>query len=572
MTGYPAHPLAAIFPLMPVAEMRELADDIVTCGLREPIVLLDGMVLDGRNRLAACAFAEVEPRFVDFDGDDALAFVLSHNLHRRHLTESQRAMVAARIAKLPRGRPGSENPSIDGISTETAAARLNVGESTVERAKRVLRDGAEELQAAVDQRKLTVNTAVALASLSKAEQIEVLASADPAAVKTIARQVRAAQQRVRHGVRLAHMDMIAEKGRAMAPADTALVYPVYYADPPWRFAVRSEETGREKSAENHYPTLPTPEIVALMTRLTEGPHAAVMFLWATNPMLTDALSVLSACGFAYVHHWIWDKEVAGHGYWGRDRHELLLIGRRGEVAAPLPGSQPETVFRVRKGGHSEKPAIFAETIERLYPGIARIELFARSPRPGWGVWGFESGPAPAGSEQPVAVSKDEKAGSVPEAPGTRQEAGSASHGKVGGVASACSALAAASAIAERRELDEDAGGNGVTAGETATARKSGVSPADKGDKGRGIPAGGPTFPSSPDPHFPGSDDGRPQPSSDAAGAKSGVDPSTAGRAGRKARTSSGQSEQQPAGAPQAGTEPGSGASASVTPLSPEFMP
>lgn len=416
MTGYPAHPLADIFPLLPEAEVRELADDIVTYGQRMPIVLLDGMVLDGRNRLAACAFAEVEPVFETYAGDDPLGFVLSHNLHRRHLTESQRAMVAARIAKLPRGRPGSENPSIDGISTETAAARLNVGESTVERAKRVLRDGAEELQAAVDQRKLTVNTAVALASLSKAEQIEVLASADPAAVKTIAKQVRAAQQRVRHGVRLAHMDMIAEKGRASAPATEALVYPVYYADPPWRFAVRAEETGREKSAENHYPTLPAPEIVDLMTRLTAGPHAAVMFLWATNPMLADALSVLSACGFSYVHHWIWDKEVAGTGYWGRDRHELLLIGRRGEVAAPLPGSQPETVFRVRKGGHSAKPDVFAETIERLYPGIARIELFSRSPRPGWDVWGFEAD-LPI---EPVAQSSASNAGAR-----RRAEAGNA---------------------------------------------------------------------------------------------------------------------------------------------------
>lgn len=77
---------------------------------------------------------------------------------------------------------------------------------------------------------------------------------------------------------------------------------------------------------------------------------------------------------------------------------------------------------------------------------------------------------------------------------------------------------------------------------------------------------------SPDPHSSGGDDGRPDKSSDAAGAKSGVDPSTAGRAGHKARTSYGQSEQQPAGAPQAGTEPGSGASASVTSSLPELRP
>lgn len=78
---------------------------------------------------------------------------------------------------------------------------------------------------------------------------------------------------------------------------------------------------------------------------------------------------MAAWGFTYVHHWIWDKEVAGTGYWGRDRHELLLIGRRGDPVSPLPGSQPETVYRERKGRHSAKPDYFAEQIERLYPAM-----------------------------------------------------------------------------------------------------------------------------------------------------------------------------------------------------------
>jgi len=189
---------------------------------------------------------------------------------------------------------------------------------------------------------------------------------------------------------LAHMDMVAEKGRAAAPAALSKIYPVYYADPPWRFGVRSEVTGREKSAENHYPTLPTDEICDRLAGLIGGEHPGVCFLWATNPMLPDALRVLGACGFTYVHHWIWDKEVAGTGYWGRDRHELLLIGRRGDIAAPLPGTQPETVHRERKGRHSAKPDWFAEQIERLFPGVARLELFARTARPGWDAWGFEA--------------------------------------------------------------------------------------------------------------------------------------------------------------------------------------
>ncbi len=83
--------------------------------------------------------------------------------------------------------------------------------------------------------------------------------------------------------------------------------------------------------------------------------------------------------------------------------------------------QPETVFRERKGQHSAKPDWFAATIERLYPGVPKLELFARAARPGWDAWGFEAGPPTGGSEAPVALSKAGKAG--PEAAGTRQEAG-----------------------------------------------------------------------------------------------------------------------------------------------------
>ncbi len=390
MTDLLPHPLAEIFPMLPEAEIRELADDIVTFGQRVPIVLLDGKILDGRNRYAACRFADVEPVVEEYGGDDPLGFVLSHNLHRRHLTESQRAMVAAKLANLPAHRPAQDNPA--NLRTSDAADRLSVSTRTVETARRVLRDGADELQAAVEQRKLTVNTAVALASLPKREQIEVLASADPGAIKTIAKQVRAAQQKTRHAVRLAHLDMVAERGASTAPGKVGKLYPVIYADPPWRFAVRSETTGREKSAENHYPTMPTEEICGLLANLGGvAARDAVLFLWATNPMLLDGLRVLQAWGFTYVHHWVWDKEIAGTGYWGRDCHELLLIGRRGDVPAPLPGTQPATVHRERKGAHSAKPDFFAEQIERLYPGISKIELFCRAPRPGWDVWGFEAG-------------------------------------------------------------------------------------------------------------------------------------------------------------------------------------
>ncbi len=94
-TPLPHHPLAALFPM--------LSDDIATRGQEEPDWLLDGQILDGRNREAACALLGIDAWTKEYEGNDPLGFVLSLNLHRRHLTESQRAMVAARVVDWERG-------------------------------------------------------------------------------------------------------------------------------------------------------------------------------------------------------------------------------------------------------------------------------------------------------------------------------------------------------------------------------------------------------------------------------------------------------------------------------------
>jgi N6-adenosine-specific RNA methylase IME4/ParB-like chromosome segregation protein Spo0J len=201
---------------------------------------------------------------------------------------------------------------------------------------------------------------------------------------------RKAHSVVRHAVRLTHMAHVTINGAAKA-GRVDRKFPIIYADPPWRFGVYSEVTGREKSPENHYPTMNTHAICGLFEQIGSPAKAdSVLFLWATNPMLLDALKVMDAWGFTYVHHWIWDKERAGTGYWGRDRHELLLIGKKGSPVAPLQGDQPNTVHREVKGQHSAKPEFFAETIERLYPGLPKLEMFSRSARPGWTPWGFEA--------------------------------------------------------------------------------------------------------------------------------------------------------------------------------------
>jgi N6-adenosine-specific RNA methylase IME4 len=114
---------------------------------------------------------------------------------------------------------------------------------------------------------------------------------------------------------------------------------------------------------------------------------ALLYLWATAPKLAECHKVIEAWGFEYRTNAAWDKEVIGMGYHFRNQHELLLVAKRGEIPPPEAGTQPSSVYRERRGEHSAKPTFFYEMIEGAYPGLAKIELFSRSPRNGWAAWG-----------------------------------------------------------------------------------------------------------------------------------------------------------------------------------------
>lgn len=155
------HEYANIFPMMAGAELDALAESI-RHGYDEsmPIVLLDGKILDGRNRYKACQMANVPPVFTAYDGDDPLEFVIRHNLTRRHLNETQRAGVAAKLANMPRGGAEYRSPNLDTdkISRKQAADLLNVGKSTVA-TYRAVAAAMPELVPLMDEGKMTAHEA-----------------------------------------------------------------------------------------------------------------------------------------------------------------------------------------------------------------------------------------------------------------------------------------------------------------------------------------------------------------------------------------------------------------------------
>ncbi len=386
--GLDFHPLASLFPMIEGEEFAELVADVRKHGVREPIVIYQNKILDGRNRYRAAIAAGVEARLIEYDGDDPLAYVISLNLKRRHLDELQRAMVAARIATLRRG--ANQHSPIGETSQADAAAMLNVGKRTVERAREVIDEGVPELAAAVDTGAVSVSAAADVATLPKPEQQEIVARGEREILEA-ARRIRAEKGEVRRKARVQRM-IEASAGNTALPQDRT--YPIILADPPWPYEHNAFGCWT-LDVEEHYPTMELEDICAMPVIELAAPNA-LLFLWSPTPKLEEAMAVIRAWGFNYRTGLVWIKQRTGTGQYLRQRHEHLLIARRGEFPTPEPANRPDSVIEAPRREHSRKPDEAYELIERMYPDLPKIELFARTARAGWTAWGNE---APIGGEQ-----------------------------------------------------------------------------------------------------------------------------------------------------------------------------
>jgi N6-adenosine-specific RNA methylase IME4 len=403
----PFHPLANIFPLIEGQEFTDLVASIkASGGPREPIILFEGLILDGRNRARACEEADVDPRYeLLSDGTSPLDFVIDKNLRRRHLNESQRAFVAAKLANLPQGRPaeGDDKPANVPVKQSDAAAMLNVSERSVRSAASVQDKGTPELQRAVERGHLPVSAAAQATKLAPETQRKVAEEAEAGHANVVRNVIKTESRGNRE-------KDLGTKIAALPDQRFGLIY----VDIPRHFNVHSDETGLDRSPENHYATLSFEQLLVLPIPSIAADDCIIVF-WSTAASLIDDIEIMAEWGFVtlrpratsgklvrdeagklieipdggrYCSMQVWDKVRMGLGYWFRDRHEFILVAARGNVVPPAQGTQDQSLFSEDKREHSAKPNRVAEMIERLWPTLPKIELFRRGePRPGWDAWG-----------------------------------------------------------------------------------------------------------------------------------------------------------------------------------------
>jgi N6-adenosine-specific RNA methylase IME4 len=358
----PFHPIANLFPLINGPEFDALVSDIAANGLIEPIWLnsSDNSIIDGRNRYRACLAAGVTPTFRRWDGNGGLVqFVLSLNLHRRHLTSSQLAAIAVEVLpwleeeakkrqRLSEGRGQKGVQKIAHLNDEDEFA----GRASYQAAKLL----GTNRQYVLDMKRLNAEAPALFAA------------------------VRDGQMTVTQAKR--------EYIRTTAPEPIALPssrYRVIYADPPWKYNNTQPDYYSEQA--NHYRLMDLDEICALpVSELAE--ENAVLFMWATSPILEESFAVVRAWGFRYKSSFVWDKMQHNMGHYNSVRHEFLLICTRGSCQPDVP-KLFDSVQSIKRTEHSRKPEEFRTIIDTIYPYGRRIELFARNTAPGWDVWGNE---------------------------------------------------------------------------------------------------------------------------------------------------------------------------------------
>tara|TARA_Y100001963_G_scaffold13629_1_gene16988 strand:- start:3507 stop:4175 length:669 start_codon:yes stop_codon:yes gene_type:complete len=180
-------------------------------------------------------------------------------------------------------------------------------------------------------------------------------------------------------------------------------FDIIYADPPWHYngkmqfdksSVGAEQIDLSKNifisaAAFKYPTVTT-EILKTLPVHTIAKDDCILFMWATNPHLAQAISLGEAWGFQYrTVAFIWDKMIHNPGQYTLSNCELCLLFKRGRIPKPRGARNVQQLVSSPRRKHSVKPDEVREKIVEMFPEQERIELFARDRFEGWATWGLE---------------------------------------------------------------------------------------------------------------------------------------------------------------------------------------
>lgn len=378
---YEFHQLANIFPLIEGSAFQDLVDDIAQHGIREPIWLYEGKILDGRNRYKACLESGSEIKTREYTGNDPLGFVVSLNLKRRHLDTAQRAMVASRLANMRQGER-TDITEISAMSQPEAAAMLNVSTDSVQFAKKVLDQGSEALIQKVDEGRLSVSVAATIATIPKEEQ-EVIVARGEKEILQAAKEIRGKKAEKKKQERIDAINQQIEVISKATPTAPQGLFHVISIDPPWPYEEGCDNSydPDARRAANPYPEMSLEQITDLIIPAADD---CVLWLWTTHKFMKHSFDLLQTWGFEDKVILTWAKDRMGLGRWLRSQSEFCIMAVRGSPVINL--TNQTTILNAPLREHSRKPDEFYQMVDSLCVG-RKLDYFSREKREGWEQFG-----------------------------------------------------------------------------------------------------------------------------------------------------------------------------------------
>jgi N6-adenosine-specific RNA methylase IME4 len=354
----------ALIPPLAPEERQQLEANIIADGCRDPLVVWDGVLIDGHNRYEICTRNGVPYSKVDreFESRGAVkVWMIDNQKGRRNLTDGWKFELV-RVRKsilLDKGKANKQGRGkvlsiVDKTNTQQELA-TELGWSTGK-----------------------VAMADKVWSVAEPEVLQEIKAGE----KTINEAYQAIKKREKKTKREADIQAQREAIEAGSVKSTDGVFDVIAMDPPWNYGREYDPDGSRVA--NPYPEMTQSQLLELRPPFADD---CVLFLWTTHAFMFDAKELLDSWGFTYKACLVWDKEKIGMGAWLRMQCEFCLVGIKGKPY--WNNTTYRDVIREPRREHSRKPDAFYKLVEDVTAG-RRLEFFSRERREGWEVFGNDT--------------------------------------------------------------------------------------------------------------------------------------------------------------------------------------
>ena len=369
----------SVLPPLDDEERAGLEKMLLAEGCRDPLVVWNGLLIDGHNRYEICQRHGLPYRVIEKSFPDrasARVWMRQNQGSKRNLTPAWKIELALANKEDLKATGAAK------ISETQKARHSEVSLSQNDKDK----PAPKPTQAHNTRKEIAERAGVSTGQVGMAEQVR---KKDPAlwekakqgetSISAAYKDIQKREKKEQHKADIQRQRDDIEKGEAKLPEG---VYEIVVMDPPWNYGREYDPAGSRVA--NPYPEMTQAELLAM-----EPPFAddCAFFLWTTHQFIWDAKALMDRWGFAYKATLVWDKEKIGMGAWLRMQCEFCLVGIKGKPV--WENTSWRDIIREARREHSRKPESFYRMVEEITVG-RRLDYFSRGERAGWEAFGNDT--------------------------------------------------------------------------------------------------------------------------------------------------------------------------------------